>query len=534
MKIFDSLIKAKNFIFWTVTFNLTLAGYKYISGGAFKAFCAAFAVLLSVIILSLILDLIKIKFKKLNKFLKFLIIFLSAGMFLLDMFALHYYKCRFDAGMLDVIFGTKPAETFEFLNEYVLNLSLIKFFVISFIFIYVLYLIYKKLADFKIFWALNLILVLALTPFYEKSQFNGFAKKCISPFNLFDMLYDVYRENKIFNEMISKSKREINFTKNNSSINNFIFIVGESTSRNHMSLYNYNLNTTPLLNSRRAEGELYVFNNALSPNAYTIPVMEKLFTFYDNKAKGKWYEYTNLFSILNEAGYKTFWLSNQETFGKYSRAGKFYASQGGISQFTMVRDSYSSNNTASYDGNLLKILDKNLNNLNNLNFYVLHIMGTHSKYTMRYPEEFNKFKAQDEVTGYEGITQRGKEIRAEYDNAVLYNDYFIDQVIKRFEDKEAILIYISDHGEEVYDTRSFAGHFENNAAQNMFEIPFIIWTSQSFKIKYKDLCERINSSVNNKFNTQDMIHVILDILEIETSEYDPSKSVINKFYEKAL
>ncbi|MBQ4419412.1 MAG: hypothetical protein II870_07215, partial [Synergistaceae bacterium] len=65
-------------------------------------------------------------------------------------------------------------------------------------------------------------------------------------------------------------------------------------------------------------------------------------------------------------------------------------------------------------------------------------------------------------------------------------------------------------------------------------VPFIIWTSPRFKIKYKNLCERLNSSVNNKFKTQDMIHVILDILEIETSEYDPSKSVINKFYEKAL
>lgn len=533
LKIFDSLIKAKNFIFWTAALNLTLAVYKYISGGALQALCAAFAVLLSVIILSLILDLIK--FKNLNKILKFVIIVLSAGMFLLDMFALHYYKCRFDAGMLDVIFGTKPAETFEFLNEYILNLNLIKFFALSFIVIYILYLIYKRLASSKIFWALSLILVLALTPCYEKSQFNGFGKKCLSPFRLFDMLNDVFRENKIFSEIISKAKREIKLTKNNSSINNFIFILGESTSRNHMSLYNYNLDTTPLLNSRRAKSELYVFNNALSPNAHTIPVMEKLFTFYSNNNNNrKWYEYTSLFSILNEAGYKTFWLSNQETFGKYSRAGKFYASQGGISQFVMTKDSFTSMSISSYDGNLLKILDNNLNNLNSKNFYVLHIMGTHSKYAMRYPEEFNKFKAQDEITGYEGITQREKEIRAEYDNAVLYNDYFIDQVIKRFEDKAAILIYISDHGEEVYDTRSFAGHSENNATQSMFEVPFIIWTSQSLKIKYKDLCERINSSVNNKFNTQDMIHVILDILEIETPEYEPSKSVINKFYEKAL
>ena len=35
---------------------------------------------------------------------------------------------------------------------------------------------------------------------------------------------------------------------------------------------------------------------------------------------------------------------------------------------------------------------------------------------------------------------------------MLYDDAIVDEIIRRFEDKDALVIFISDHGEEVYDT----------------------------------------------------------------------------------
>ena len=44
-----------------------------------------------------------------------------------------------------------------------------------------------------------------------------------------------------------------------------------------------------------------------------------------------------------------------------------------------------------------------------------------------------------------------RNVLADYDNAILYNDSIVDAIISRFEDKEAIIIYMPDHGEECYE-----------------------------------------------------------------------------------
>ena len=67
-------------------------------------------------------------------------------------------------------------------------------------------------------------------------------------------------------------------------------------------------------------------------------------------------------------------------------------------------------------------------------------MGTHIDYSMRYPKEFKKFSPEDEQ-GLNTINLSQK-IRAEYDNAVLYNDFVVNEIIKRFETRNAIIIYI--------------------------------------------------------------------------------------------
>ena len=132
-----------------------------------------------------------------------------------------------------------------------------------------------------------------------------------------------------------------------------------------------------------------------------------------------------------------------------------------------------------------------------------------------------------------GETDKIRWIRSEYDNAVLYNDYIVDELIRRLENKNAIVIYISDHGEDVYDEWNFAGHMEVEGTRSMIEIPMMIWTSAQFKAENPELVKRIAESVDKPFMTDDMIHVILDIMQIETKEYDPTKSVINPAFDKS-
>lgn len=38
----------------------------------------------------------------------------------------------------------------------------------------------------------------------------------------------------------------------------------------------------------------------------------------------------------------------------------------------------------------------------------------------------------------------------------------MEEIIKRFADKDCLLVYLSDHGNEVYDGRYFCGHSGEN------------------------------------------------------------------------
>lgn len=257
--------------------------------------------------------------------------------------------------------------------------------------------------------------------------------------------------------------------------------------------------------------------------------MQKIFTFCRNESSREWFTYADVFSILKAAGYYTVWLSNQENSSVWN-VGGFYPYMCSYSEFTenLKEDMYRG---SAYDEALLPVLDKTLNSNHEKSFYLIHLLGAHFHYHKRYPEKFSVFSHQDEHGGIKGISESQKEIRARYDNAVLYNDYIINEIIRRFEDKNAIVIYISDHGEEVFDEMNFFGHGGSPVTRNMLEIPFIIWTSDKFSQAYPELEKRIASAIHRPYMTDDFIHTLLDIMSIETPEYDPARSIINESFD---
>ena len=105
----------------------------------------------------------------------------------------------------------------------------------------------------------------------------------------------------------------------------------------------------------------------------------------------------------------------------------------------------------------------------------------------------------------------------------------MNEIINRFKDKDAILVYISDHGEEMWQA-GFVGHGPSNVSKYMVEIPFLIWVSDSYKEKRPNNIARIQNSLNKPFMTDNLVHVLLDLAGIETKQYDATKSVINEKY----
>ncbi len=464
-----------------------------------------------------------IPLKLIRQGLQIIVLGLSSILFLIDVFTLFCYRCVVDKGMLVVLLATNPREALEFMETYVFGTS------------YALWLLGILLLLISLLFALNRLtmyktplLTLIIISFACSLKFALYLSTYSSLARYGIMIKEIRAEIKAYEAITALlDTQEIVLTKNESSIPYVIFILGESTSRNHMGLYGYRLPTTPRLSARSDTGGFYIFRDVISHHAHTSQVLEELFTFYRHQAPGHWFDYENIFDIVEAAGYQTAWLSNQESFGFWGNVAHHYADRCNYAKYTMPHDS-SYDWASQYDEALLPLLDIWLNKTMGKNFCVLHLLGTHEKYPYRYPKSFNIFSAIDEL----GEDSNEKRMRAEYDNAVLYNDSIIDEIIHRFEDKKAILIYISDHAENVYDERDLPpGHDEINANRYMVEIPMIIWMSPSFRLSYPDLQHRVALSTDRPFMTDDMIHVLLDIMEIETKDYNPARSVINEQFD---
>ena len=307
-----------------------------------------------------------------------------------------------------------------------------------------------------------------------------------------------------------------------------VFVLGEATDRNHMQLYGYRLPTTPHLSARYERGEIFRFTDTIACANHTSAAMSKIFTFAEkDDPLNDWYLKPNIFDIVRRAGYHTVWLSNQSPLGLWGNFDKYFSMRCDEKFFVEAEDEIA--DIRKIDGVLLPVLDEYLSATTaEKNFYVIHLYGTHESFNERYPAEFAIFTADDE----DKPVPDWRQGTAEYDNAVLYNDFIVDEIIRRFEDKDAVLIYISDHGLQVYDGSDDAEHtMEKDGNVHMIEIPALIWVSEKFRAHHPEKISAMTAAVDKPYRTDYLIHALLDLMNIRTTSFDATKSIINNQFD---
>lgn len=353
------------------------------------------------------------------------------------------------------------------------------------------------------------------------------AYECVPWQRACSALLTAYENERAYRMLADKVHADVKITHNGNRVKNFVFILGESTNRNHMQLYGYYLPNSPHLLELQGKGELAVFTDVIAPHSTTIAVLGELFTFCDHESDRPWYAYDNLVDIMRAAGYKTFWLSNQESSGIWGNVAQLFANHSSYHRFTHLRESRE--DTGILDEELFPLIDEaKAQRSPDHNFFVLHLMGGHGLYYNRYPYNgYHRFTASDIKLD---IAEHLRLTVAEYDNALLYNDYIVSSIIDKFRDDEALIVYVPDHAEAVYE-EGFAGHIEENPNRHMIEIPMIVWASKSFKAKHPETWERICGAVDRPYETDDLIHTLLDLADVATADYRPAKSVVNENFD---
>lgn len=288
------------------------------------------------------------------------------------------------------------------------------------------------------------------------------------------------------------------------SPDNIVLIIGESFSRSHSSLYGYRLPTNPRLQRLAERGELFVFTDVIAAGVPTIRSFKRMMSSYEGDPDDDWRSQVFLPDVFKFGFYRTLWVSNQSKLGFYDNVVTSFARLFDYMVFTSDtgEDAYDNGHGLKYDGALLPLLSSVLEgNSAKQSFYLVHLLGSHFAFSERYPAEWSRFKAPD----YPGADAATASAMAAYDNSVYYNDFVTDSIIGLFRDKNAAVIYLSDHALN-YGNEGFY-----NGDSSLVEIPFMIYLSPVYREKYPQMEARIVSALGKPFMTGDLLYTAMDL-----------------------
>ena len=309
-----------------------------------------------------------------------------------------------------------------------------------------------------------------------------------------------------------------------------VFIIGESLTNHHCSLYGYDKMTTPFTKEKVDKGEVLPFKNVKAAATHTQQAFQQMMSTYE-KSMGEdvaWNECPTLPDIAKAANYRTHWISNQSKKGFWDNAVGQYADFCDSSIF--IGNMFAGMAHSNYDGELLPVFKSMLQKDNTAhNFYILHLMGCHASFDRRYPSSFNFFKENE----YKSYPQNQRKVRADYDNAVRYNDYVVNSVFDIVSQRDAIVIYAPDHGLDIYESNpNVAAH--GNASNPVslkaaLDIPFLIYMTPQFRERHADFAQRAQQSVNREFNMENIVYLIMDLMQCDFEKpMVAQKSLIRK------
>jgi heptose-I-phosphate ethanolaminephosphotransferase len=319
--------------------------------------------------------------------------------------------------------------------------------------------------------------------------------------------------------------------KNGNTPRTLVLVIGESTTRNRMGLYGYGRNTTPKIEQFKKENpNLVVFNDVVSSRPYTIEILQQALTFADEQHPDLYLKTPSLIHLMKQAGYKTFWITNQQTITERNTMLTMFSKQTD-KQYYMNNDRNQS--SRQYDQSVFEPFKEVLADPAKKKFIVIHLLGTHMKYEFRYPKngEHNRFKGKTSIPF--NIDESKVSVYNSYDNAVSYNDYVTTTLFNLFKNSKenGFILYFSDHGEDVYETppHDVLGRNEKSPTRTMYTVPFMLWESPQWIATHSN---NYQDYVNRKFSTQDLIHTWSDLAGLSYNLFIPQKSLVNpNFYE---
>ena len=459
------------------------------------------------------------------------------------------YRQEFSQSVFFVMAESNYNESHEFISQY---LS-IKLVIVLLIYILLGFFLWLKVKPIYVKnmtkWLVSIfIVVYALMPlcigvvikkmsFAQATQHLQERMETTVPWQLINS-YLAYRSQlsnmeNILNHLQTLPKFENLTDANGDTPRTLVLVIGESTTRNRMGIYGYERNTTPLIEQFKQDNpDFVVFNDVVSSRPYTIEILQQALTLADEQNPDLYLSKPSLIHLMKQAGYKTFWITNQQTMTKRNTMLTMFSKQAD-EQFYMNNDRNQS--SRQYDSSVFEPFKKVLHDPAEKKFIVIHLLGTHMKYELRYPQstDYQRFNNRSDLAFK--LDDDKLKVYNSYDNAITYNDFVTTKLFNLFKDSQenGFMLYFSDHGEDVYQTppHDILGRNEKAPTKVMYTVPFMLWQSPKWLASHPN---NYQSYVNRKFSTQDLIHTWSDLAGLSYKSYAPEKSIVNPKFEQPI
>jgi heptose-I-phosphate ethanolaminephosphotransferase len=328
---------------------------------------------------------------------------------------------------------------------------------------------------------------------------------------------------------------------------NIILIIGESFNKRHAQLYGYGKKNMPNQVRMKKQGFLTPLDDVVTPWNLTSYVFKHLMTTYCVGDSMDWCDYPLFCQIFREAGYDVTFLTNQFLPQAKEAVWDF---SGGF----FLNDSILSRAQFDHRNTKLHLFDADLlNDHRDLaikreaekpeaarhdkgRLTIFHLMGMHVDYRIRCPNAMKKWGPDDYPDDMD-MPKKRRKVMANYDNAVWYNDSVINQIVKRFKNDDAIIIYVPDHGEEVFGpgARHFFGrmhdsNIDKRLADEEFRIPMWIYCTQKYIRRHRDVYRAVRMAKEKRYMTDALSHMLMGLAGIHCPYYKPEYDLLSPQY----
>jgi glucan phosphoethanolaminetransferase (alkaline phosphatase superfamily) len=226
---------------------------------------------------------------------------------------------------------------------------------------------------------------------------------------------------------------------------------------------------------------------------------------------------------MQETGFDTWWISNQFPIGKYDSPVATYALEANNAEFL----NHGSIDTAgSYDEILSKPLQDALEMSPRDFFIILHMMGGHLYYDMRYPRAFKIFRPTFDDNDSNVLPR--VSFGNSYDNTIVYTDNVLAQIIGILQKSQSVsaLYYVSDHGETL-PTATCSKYGHGNGSRNDFKVPAIFWYSDAYAKNFPEKISALRANANQQTLSDDTFESLIDMAGIDFPTHDSSRSLFS-------